>query len=139
MKTKETIILKIFGISATAFFCWSLIWESLIYLYGGLYYPLKEFGLQKKNHFEVFVALLSLIIIALVVFKLKGKTLLKVMVQDFLLVIISVPFFAVIFGYFRNEEPKETKIMYAGIFALTIFVINFNDWFKLKKPAANSC
>ncbi|PJE45423.1 MAG: hypothetical protein CUR32_00035 [Flavobacterium sp.] len=137
MSIKETIILKILGFISAALYCWSFLWISLIYLFGGLYYPFNELGLKAEFYFEVFVAFFSISIIWFIMFKSKGKTFIKIFIQDLGLILISVPFFATITGFLRNE-PVKPEIMYAAIFILTICVINVNDWLKLKKPATNS-
>ena len=137
MSIKEIIILKILGVISAVLYCWSFLWISLIYLFGGLYYPFNEVGLKPEFYFEVFVAFISMSIIWLLMFKSKGKTFLKIFIQDLCLILISVPFFATITGVLRNE-PIKPEIMYVVIFILTICVININDWLKLKKPATNS-
>ncbi len=75
----------------------------------------------------------------LIIFKLRGKTFFKLLIQDIGLVIVSVPFFGLITGYFGIgfDEPDTIPFVYATIFILTILTININDWVKTKKPAAN--
>jgi hypothetical protein len=139
MTTKEKIILKLLGLGTTILYGWSALWISLLYLYGGLYTPFRELGLRKSIYFESFVVILSLTIMGLIIFKLRGKTFFKLLIQDIGLVIVSVPFFGLITGYFGIgfDEPDTIPFVYATIFILTILTININDWVKTKKPAAN--
>lgn len=140
MTTKETITLKLLGLGTTILYGWSFWWVSLMYLYGGLYIPLRELGLRKSIYFEIFVAIFSLTIIGLILFKIKGQSFFRLLLQDIGLIIISVPFFGLITGYFESgfDEPESILFVYAVILIPTILTININDWLKTKKPAANT-
>jgi hypothetical protein len=139
MNKIEIITLKLLGLGTTILYGWSALWISLMYLYGGLYYPIRELGLEESIYFEVFVFVFSLATIGLIIFKIKGRTFFKLLIQDIGLVIISVPFFGLITGYFDNgfDSPDSLPFVYTAIFTLTILTININDWVKTKKPAAN--
>ncbi len=137
MTTKQVLILKLFGLVATIVYGYSFLWISLMYLYGGLFAPLRELGLKKSVYFEIFVVVLSLALMALIIFKMKGHTLLKLLIQDFGLIIIAFPFFALVAGYFDNDFDQPTKplLFHLTIFILTLLTININDWLKTRSAA----
>jgi len=135
MSTRKSIALKVTGIAVTVAYGYSFLWLSLMYLYGALYVPLRELGLRSSTYFNIFVVLLSIAFIAMVILKFKGKTFVKLLVQDILLILVSVPFFALITGYVENGyESQNMIITYTVIFALTIATINVNDWLKTRTP-----
>ena len=132
MKTIEIIILKITGLGTTILYGWSFLWITLLYLYGWLYYPLRELGLKKSLYFEIFVVVLSLCIFGLIFLKFKGRTFWKLLLQDIVLIVTSVPFLGLIFGIFDNgfDEPESLWYVYTSMFLLTILTININHWIK---------
>jgi hypothetical protein len=134
MRTAENIILKVLGIAATILYGYSFLWISLMYLYGRLYFPLRELGLRNSIYFEIFVGCISLIIISLVFFKLRGRTFLGLLLQDLILIIILLPFFALVLGEFGNsfDDPSNFPTVYIAMFLMTILTINLNDWIKTK-------
>ena len=133
MTTKELIILKSLGLGTTILYGWSFLWLSMLYLYGGLYHPINESGLKKYIPFEAAVIVFSLIIVGLIFFKIKGRTFLKLLLQDITLVIILVPLFATMLGFFENDaDPNNMRFIYLIIFILTILTININDRIKTK-------
>ncbi|WP_207429925.1 hypothetical protein [Sabulibacter ruber] len=120
MKTKELIFIKMLGLAMTILYGWSFLWISIMYLYGGLYYPIKESGIRKYIPFEITVVAFSTIIIGLIIFYVKRKSFWSVLLQNIGLIIISVPLFATIVGYFENgfDEPESLKFVYTSIFSL---------------------
>ena len=130
MKTSNYLALKVAGVTAAVLYLWSLLWVSMVYLYGGLYVPLREVGLRDSIYFEIFVALLSLSIYFLIFFKLKGNSFWKLLLQDLVLIVISVPFFALLLGVFG--KLVQSNLIYTVLLLLTILTININDWVKTK-------
>ncbi len=140
MNKKEMISLKILGLGTTILYGWSFLWISMMYLYGGMYYPINESSLKKYIPFEFAVVTFSTIIIGLVIFYFRKNSFWSLLFQDISLIIISVPLFATILQYFENgfDDPESLKYIYSSIFLLTILIINLNDWVKIKKPTANT-
>lgn len=137
MKTSEIVILKLIGIGATILYGLSFLWVTLLYLYGGIFSPLSELGLKKSIYFESFVVFISFIGFGLIFLRFKGSTFWKLLFQDIILIVISVPFLAVAFDIFDNEfgENGISDIVYACMFLLTIIAINVNDWLKTRKAS----
>ena len=134
MTIRENIILKLLGIAATILYGYSFLWTSLMYIYGGLYVPLRELGLENSIYFAIFVGCISLIIVGIVFFKLKGRTFLSLLLQDIILIIILIPFFALLLAEFGNsfDDPSNFPTVYIGMFLMTILTINLNHWIKTK-------
>lgn len=132
MKVREIIILKILGIGATILYGWSLLWISVMYLYGAMYYPINESVLKRYIPFEFIVIALSVIIMGSVIVKLKGRTFLKVLGQDILIIIFSLPFFATLLSVLKIglDDTKYVKTVYAVIVVLTLLTVNINDIIK---------
>lgn len=137
MKIREIIILKILGIGATILYGWSLLWISVMYLYGAMYYPINESVLKRYIPFEFIVIALSVLIMGFVIVKLKGRTFLKVLGQDILIIIFSLPFFATLLSILKIglDDTKYEKTVYAVIVVLTLLTVNINDIIKQRSAS----
>jgi hypothetical protein len=136
MKARENILLKLLTLGITFLYIWSMLWVSVTYGYAIPYALVKELGMGTVIDVKVLVILISIIALGLILFKLKGHTFWKLLMQDFILVIISCPFFSIILGYVNAgfSDPTNPNLRYAGMFLFTILTANLNDWIKAVKP-----
>lgn len=131
MTTKDKIMLKVVGIGAALLFGYSLLWISLLYMYGLFYQPINETYVEKIIPFDWFVILISILIIYLIM-KRGKKTLSNIIIQDIGIAIISLPLFATILSLFNLGLDDNVEVINPLwiMIVLTIFTININDWIK---------
>lgn len=131
MTIKEKIILKGVGIGATLLFGYSLLWISLMYLYGLFYQPINDTFLEKIIPFDWFVILISVLIIYLIM-KRGKKILINIVIQDIGIAIVALPLFAMILSLFKLgiDDNVESFNPIWVMMILTILTININDWIK---------
>lgn len=137
MFTIDKIILKGVGIGATLLFAYSLLWISVLYLYGIFYQPINDTFLEKMIPFDWFVILISALLIYLIMRHGK-KTLISIIIQDIGIALIAFPLFAMLLSLFTVGPDDNVEIINPIwiMIVLTIFTININDWIKLRNTAA---
>jgi hypothetical protein len=138
MTSIDKLILKGVGVGATLLIGYSLLWISLLYLYGIFYQPINDTFLGKIIPFDWFVILISVLIIYFIM-KRGKKTLINIIIQDIPIAIISFPLFAMILSIFNaglDDNVEEINPFWIMI-VLTIFTININDWIK-QRDSSNS-
>ena len=133
MTKMNLIILKILGIGLTVLFGYSLLWISMMYLYGWLYQPINDTKLEKIIPFELVVILISMVVILLIFFKLKKNGLKNLILQDVGLIIFSFPFYGTVLELFGIglDDNVEKFNPFVAIIILTILTLNLNDWKKI--------
>jgi hypothetical protein len=137
MTNKQLIVLKVLGLGTSILYAWSLLWVSVLYLYGGMYYPINRSALKAYIPFEAAVIMFSLLVIGLIFLKSKGRTFWRILLQDVALIIILMPFFWTISAFFENDfDPENLRLVNVLVFVLTILTININDWVKSRKKSA---
>ena len=102
-----------------------------------MYYPINESVLKRYIPFEFIVIALSVLIMGFVIVKLKGRTFLKVLGQDILIIIFSLPFFATLLSILKIglDDTKYEKTVYAVIVVLTLLTVNINDIIKQRSAS----
>jgi predicted Kef-type K+ transport protein len=141
MNAKHRILLELSTILFILFYYFSFYCYSVLYLFGGLYYPINESIIKTFLPFEIFVISICALILFLIIHKFNSKSFLALLLQNILIVIFTFPFISVSLDFIANHILNTDKEYYMLSLSITLIVclimIQYNNYQKLKHKKAS--
>ncbi len=128
MTIKNRIFLELFTLLFGIVYYLSFYNIALLYLFGGLYYPINKSRLKEIVPFEIFVITICLAILLLTYFKMKYIQFWTILLQNIFITIFSFPLlyylFLISYEGLNGNEDSEISIILIAILSFAFVQIN---------------
>lgn len=133
MTIKNRIFLELFTLLFGVVYYLYFFNISLLYLFGGLYYPINKSGLKEIIPFEIFVLTICLIILLLIYFKMKYIQFWTILLQNIFITIFSFPllYYLFLISYEGLNGNEDSEISFILISILSFAFVQINNFRKI--------
>ena len=133
MTIKNRIFLELFTLLFGVVYYLSFFNIALLYLFGGLYYPINKSGLKEIIPFEIFVLTICLIILLLIYFKMKYIQFWTILLQNIFITIFSFPllYYLFLISYEGLNGNEDSEISFIFISILSFAFVQINNFKKI--------
>ena len=133
MTIKNRIFLELFTLLFGVAYYLSFFNIALLYLFGGLYYPINKSGLKEIIPFEIFVLTICLIILLLIYFKMKYIQFWTILLQNIIITIFSFPllYYLFLISYEGLNGNEDSEISFIFISILSFAFVQINNFRKI--------
>ena len=133
MTIKNRIFLELFTLLFGVVYYLSFFNIALLYLFGGLYYPINKSGLKEIIPFEIFVLTICLIILLLIYFKMKYIQFWTILLQNIFITIFSFPllYYLFLISYEGLNGNEDSEISFILISILSFAFVQINNFRKI--------
>jgi hypothetical protein len=133
MTIKNRIFLELFTLLFGVVYYLSFFNIALLYLFGGLYYPINKSGLKEIIPFEIFVLTICLIILLLIYFKMKYIQFWTILLQNIFITIFSFPllYYLFLISYEGLNGNEDSEISFIFISILSFAFVQINNFRKI--------
>ena len=134
MDKKDIFSLKLLATILFVLYLMSLLWISMMFLYGLLYYPINDTFLEKIIPFPLWVTIWTLLGYYLIFFKLNSISFKGLFLQNALILIFSIPFYSTLLSliHLGFDDDIHKSIPVTIIYLLYIGTTLVNDFLKLR-------
>jgi hypothetical protein len=133
MTIKNRIFLELFTLLFGVVYYLSFFNIALLYLFGGLYYPINKSGLKEIIPFEIFVLTICLVILLLIYFKMKYIQFWTILLQNIFITIFSFPllYYLFLISYEGLNGNEDSEISFIFIAILSFAFVQINNFKKI--------
>jgi hypothetical protein len=133
MTIKNRIFLELFTLLFGVVYYLSFFNIALLYLFGGLYYPINKSGLKEIIPFEIFVLTICLVILLLIYFKMKYIQFWTILLQNIFITIFSFPllYYLFLISYEGLNGNEDSEISFIFISILSFAFVQINNFRKI--------
>jgi hypothetical protein len=133
MTIKNRIFLELFTLLFGVVYYLSFFNIALLYLFGGLYYPINKSGLKEIIPFKIFVLTICLIILLLIYFKMKYIQFWTILLQNIFITIFSFPllYYLFLISYEGLNGNEDSEISFIFISILSFAFVQINNFRKI--------
>ena len=133
MTIKNRIFLELFTLLFGIVYYLSFFNIALLYLFGGLYYPINKSGLKEIIPFEIFVLTICLAILLLIYFKMKYIQFWTILLQNIFITIFSFPllYYLFLISYEGLNGNEDSEISFIFISILSFAFVQINNFRKI--------
>lgn len=133
MTIKNRIFLELFTLLFGVVYYLSFFNIALLYLFGGLYYPINKSGLKEIIPFEIFVLTICLVILLLIYFKMKYIQFWTILLQNIFIIIFSFPllYYLFLISYEGLNGNEDSEISFIFISILSFAFVQINNFRKI--------
>jgi hypothetical protein len=133
MTIKNRIFLELFTLLFGVVYYLSFFNIALLYLFGGLYYPINKSGLKEIIPFEIFVLTICLVILLLIYFKMKYIQFWTILLQNIFITIFSFPllYYLFLISYEGLNGNEDSEISFILISILSFAFVQINNFRKI--------
>lgn len=133
MTIKNRIFLELFTLLFGVVYYLLFFNIALLYLFGGLYYPINKSGLKEIIPFEIFVLTICLIILLLIYFKMKYIQFWTILLQNIFITIFSFPllYYLFLISYEGLNGNEDSEISFIFISILSFAFVQINNFRKI--------
>lgn len=133
MTIKYRIFLELFILLFGVVYYFSGYNIVLLYLFGGLYYPVNKSGLKEIIPFEIFVITICLTILLFVYFRVKYKQYWTILIQNIVITIFTFPllYFLFLISYEGLNGNEDSEISFILIAILSFAFVQINNFKKI--------
>ena len=133
MTIKNPIFVELFTLLFGIVYYLSFFNIALLYLFGGLYYPINKSGLKEIIPFEIFVLTICLVILLLIYFKMKYIQFWTILLQNIFITIFSFPllYYLFLISYEGLNGNEDSEISFIFIAILSFAFVQINNFRKI--------